>query len=223
METRSLIVPCPYCGVEKRIAYAINNWTKSEYTFWSDSRIESDEWCEPAHTQQCPSCKKFFTLPPTTELRKEDSPCDDTGLLPYQTLKIAIEKMSGHIHAEEWARLEAWWAFNSKYQDIDDIPWEEQVCQRANMQWLADYYSNRNSRFSYLLFELNRLLGNKKECKKMIANLTFEEYLKEREEKNRERGFISTIDEKFARTMYKSKIDDLKFALSQPLRIYRKN
>lgn len=110
---------------------------------WSDGRIESTEWCEPARTQQCSSCKHFFALPPKSSLKIEDVLCEETGSLPYQTLKQAIMKLSGDDVAESNARLETWWAFNKLYQDVvdDDIPVEEKNFNRSNMQWLLDYYS----------------------------------------------------------------------------------
>ena len=175
MDTVTLIIKCPHCGAEKKVASSKERWYNLPYTFWSDSRIESDEFCEPEHTQLCPTCGKFFCRIATNALQSIDEPCDETGNLPLETLKRAIEEFSGDERAEEWARLEAWWAFNSMYKNTDEIPEEEQAYNRANMEWLAAYYTSHVTRFSHLLFELNRLLGNRDVCQKMIDALTYEE------------------------------------------------
>ena len=62
MDTVTLIVKCPHCGAEKKVASSKEKWYNLHYTFWSDSRIESDEFCEPGHTQQCPACGKFMPI-----------------------------------------------------------------------------------------------------------------------------------------------------------------
>lgn len=224
MERKTYIVECPHCGANKKVAFFPTPWYRTDdYSFWSDSRIESDKWCEPAYTQQCPTCGKFFTLPPKGTLQQQDQPCDDTGLLPYQTLKIAIEELTGDEHGEPLARLEAWWAFNTLYDDATIAPEKEQAYNRANMEWLAAYYTSRVNRFSHLLFELNRLLGNNDVCQKMIDTLTYEEYLRQREEKNKEKGIVSKLDDQTVREMYDSLIKELKSAMDQPLKIYKKN
>ena len=125
--TSTYLVACPHCVTAKRVAFSTIPWSKTESIMWSDGRIESTEWCEPARTQQCPSCKHFFALPPKQSLKVEDVPCEDSGSLPYQTLKQAIAELSGDDVAESNARLEAWWAYNELYQDVtdDDIPVEE--------------------------------------------------------------------------------------------------
>lgn len=223
MDTKTYIVKCPHCGAEKRVAYSPNSWTESVYTFWSDSRIESDEWCEPAHTQQCPACGKFFCIPPIKTLQSSDEPSNETGSLPLVTLKQAIEELSVDERAEEWARLEAWWAFNSMYQQSDNIPEDELAFNKSNMQWLVDFYNTRMTRFSHLLFELNRLLGRRDVCQKMIDDLTYEEYVKQREEKNKEKGIVSQLSEKLVCELYDSLIEELKLALKQPLKTYQKS
>ena len=143
--------------------------------------------------------------------------------MPLESLKKAIEELSGDERAEEWARLEAWWAYNSMYANSDFIPEEEKAYNRTNMQWLVDYYTKNTQRFSHLLFELNRLLGNLDVCRKMIDALTYEEYVRQREEKNKERGFVSQLDEKYVRERYDSLIKELKFAMEQPLKTFIKS
>lgn len=223
MDTITLIVKCPHCGAEKKVASSKERWYNLHYTFWSDSRIESDEFCEPGHTQQCSECGKFFCIPPIKTLPSSEDPCNETGTLPLQSLKKAIEELSGDERAEEWARLEAWWAYNSMYANSDFIPEEEKAYNRTNMQWLVDYYTKNTQRFSHLLFELNRLLGNLDVCRKMIDALTYEEYARQREEKNKERGFVSQLDEKYVRERYDSLIKELKFAMEQPLKPFIKS
>lgn len=138
-------------------------------------------------------------------------------------MKIAIEELSGDEHAEEWARLEAWWSFNSKYQHTNNIPADELAFQKSNMQWLVDFYNTRTTRFSHLLFELNRLLGKRDVCQRMIDALTYEEYARQREAKNKEKGIVSTLDEKLVHELYDMLINELTFALKQPLKTYLKS
>lgn len=223
MDTITLVVKCPHCGAEKKVASSKERWYNLHYTFWSDSRIESDEFYEPGHTQQCSACGKFFCIPPIKTLPSSEDPCNETGTLPLESLKKAIEELSGDERAEEWARLEAWWAYNSMYANSDFIPEEEKAYNRTNMQWLVDYYTKNTQRFSHLLFELNRLLGNLDVCRKMIDALTYEEYVRQREEKNKERGFVSQLDEKYVRERYDSLIKELKFAMEQPLKTFIKS
>lgn len=94
--TSTYLVVCPHCGEVKRVAFSTVRWNDVTYVFWSDGRIESEEWCEPAYIQQCPVCKYFFPLPPRNSLPVEKAPCDDTGFLPYQTLKQAVEELAGN-------------------------------------------------------------------------------------------------------------------------------
>ena len=222
MDTVTLIVKCPHCGAEKKVASSKEKWYNLHYSFWSDSRIESVEFCEPGHTQQCPACGKFFCIPPIKTLQSSDEPCNETGSLPLVTLKQAIEELSGDERAEEWARLEAWWAYNHMYQDAD-APENERIYMRDNMQWLVNFYTKNTTRFSHLLFELNRLLGNLDECQKMIDALTYEEFVKQREAKNKEKGIVSQLDEQTVRERYDSLIKELKFAMEQPLKPYIKS
>lgn len=213
------IVTCPHCGALKIIAFSTIPWTKAESIMWSDGRIESTEWCEPAWTQQCPSCNHFFALPPKQSLKIEDVPCIDTGFLPYQTLKQAITELTGDDITESNARLEAWWAFNKLYQDVldDDIPVEEKDFNRSNMQWLLCYYSNKTLSPYSLVFELHRLSGNIDEYKKLLDEMTYERFVEWRTKRNQERGIESSLDEQQLKCMYSKFIEEKKDALSKPL------
>ena len=92
------------------------------------------------------------------------TPCDDTGHLPLQTHKQAIAELSGNDEDVVSTRMEAWWAYNRMYKDVDeaDIPVEDREFNRSNMQWLLDYYNRTEPGFQYLTFELLRLLGYEK-------------------------------------------------------------
>ena len=189
---------------------------------WSDGHIESTEWCEPALTQQCPSCKHFFALPPKHSLKVEDVPCEDTGSLPYQTLKQAITELAGDDVAESNARLEAWWAYNKLYQDVldDDIPVEEKDFNYSNMQWLLSFYSKKPLSPYSLVFELHRLSGNIDENKKLLDEMTYERFVEWRAERNQKKGIDSSLDEQQLKRMYSKFIEEKKDALSMPLRPY---
>lgn len=220
--TSTYIVICPHCGALKRIAFGKIPLSKADSTLWSDGRIESSEWCEPAWTQQCPSCKHFFTLPPKQSLIVEDVPCEDTGSLPYQTLKHAIIELSGDDIAESNARLEAWWAYNELYQDIvdDNIPAEEKDFNRSNMQWLLGYYSNKTLSPYSLVFELHRLLGNIEVYKKLLGEMTYERFVEWRAERKQKKGIKSSLDEQQLRRMYSKFVEEKKNALSMSLKPY---
>lgn len=222
MDTNTFIVKCPHCKATKKIGFSVNTASLGNYEFWSDSRIEGGGWIEPAYTQQCPVCGKFYTLPPRNTLKTKKEECKETGFLSYPLLKSAVREFAGDEIPEARARLEAWWAFNSLYNEPSDAPIEEQEYNRANMQWLIDYHTPRATRFSHLLFELNRLMGNKEVCEQMIEDLTFEEYVRQRNERHKERGFISKLDDQWVRDMYDSEIKELKFAMEQPLKTYIK-
>ena len=164
------ILTCPHCGATKLIAYSKTSWTIDNSVLWS-----SDEWCEPGRTQQCPACKKFFTLS-QTERQDSQTPCEDTGQLSYSELKQAIVELHGDDNLEETPRLEAWWAYNRMYKDVDeaDIPVEDRDFNRSNMQWLLDYYKRTDSDFQYMTFELLRLLGllrYEKEYRQRLADI----------------------------------------------------
>ena len=216
------IVTCPHCGALKIIAFSTISWTKAESIMWSDGRIESTEWCEPAWTQQCPSCNHFFALPPKQSLKIEDVPCIDTGFLPYQTLKQAITELTGDDIAESNARLEAWWAFNKLYQDVvdDEIPVEEKDFNRSNMHCLLRYYSKKPIAPYSLVFELHRLLGNIEEYKKLVDEMTYERFVEWRTKRNLERGIESSLDETQLKRMYARLVKDKESALNKPLKPY---
>ena len=216
----SKLLVCPHCGAKKRVGKSSTSWIKLPYTFWSDGRIDCEGWFEPAHTQQCPECGKFFVLSKKTVLQDEDVPCLETGQLSYPILKKAIEELSGDDFAEEWARLEFFWTYNRRYQNSEDIPEVETAYNRANMQWLIDYYSTHNTRFSHILFELNRLMENREVCEQMIETLTYEEYVRQRKERYKEKGIESTLSEDSIRDLYNSQIEQLKFALTQPAKAF---
>lgn len=219
METLTYLLLCPHCGAVKRVAFSKVSLSKAETIIWSDGRVESPDWCEPARTQQCPSCKHFFALPPKHSLKVEDVPCEDTGFLPYQTLKEAITELSCDDIAESNARMEAWWAYNELYKDVVDdyIPVEEKDFNRSNMQWLLDYYSKRPLSPYSLVFELYRLLGNIEEYNKLLGEMTYEKFVDWRTKRNQERGIESSLDEQQLKCMYSKFIEEKKDALSKPL------
>jgi hypothetical protein len=218
----TFLVTCPHCGALKRIAFSTIPWSKAESIMWSDGHIESTEWCEPALIQQCPSCKHFFALPPKHSLKVEDVPCENTGSLPYQTLKQAITELAGDDVAESNTRLEAWWAYNKLYQDVldDDIPVEEKDFNRSNMQWLLDYYSKEPFSPYSLIFELHRLLGNIEEYKKLLGEMTYERFVEWRAKRNQKKGIDSSLDEQQLRRMYSKLIEEKKDALDKLLKPY---
>ena len=222
MKINTYLVPCPHCGAIKKVAYSTIPWSKTESIMWSDGHIESTEWCDPALTQQCPSCKHFFTLPPKHSLKVENLPCEDTGLLPYQTLKQAITELAGDDIAESNARLEAWWAYNKLYQDVldDDIPIEEKDFNRSNMQWLLGYYSKKPIAPYSLVFELHRLLGNSDEYKKLLGEMTYERFVEWRTKRNQKRGIESSLNETQLKRMYARLVKDKESALNKPLKPY---
>lgn len=216
METNTFIVKCPHCGTEKKVTFSAHLLPDTKYAYWSDGRVESDGWIETIRTQQCPSCGKFYTFSPATNLRKDSDPCDDNGQLSYETLKQAIVELSGDDYAESWARLEAWRAYNAAYKDIDDIPADEQTFNRDNMLWLRDYFSTNAPWFSLLVFELNRLLGNKEICMQMLEAFTFEAFIAKTEARDLEKGIRRTYDIETMRARYDSQIKALRYALVQP-------
>ena len=223
METNTFVLKCPHCGANKEVGFSTDTWTNVPYYFWSDSRIESSRWFDPAYTQQCPVCGKFFTLPRRNTLKVIEKECYETGLLPLQTLKQAVAELAGDEIAEPRARLEAWWAFNTQYKDTDDIPAEELAYYKDNMQWLIDFHTPRATRFSHLLFELHRLLGHKDVCEQMIESLTYDEYVRQRKIYCKENKVKFYDDEETLKRRYEKEMKDLKFALTQPLRPYIKD
>lgn len=218
MEVDTYILVCPDCGAKKEVAFSPKITPDSPYEFWSDSRIECKDWLEVAHTQLCPSCGRYFSLPQISTLQKGSAVCRENGRLSYHQLKEAIVQLAGDEIAEPWARLEAWWSFNTLYKDGDAIPDDEELFNRSNMEWLVIFHTPRTKRFSHLLFELNRLLGNSDVCADMISHLTYEEYKRQREERNREKGITSKLGEDVLHDMYVSQIEYLEHALAQPLK-----
>lgn len=223
METNTFVLKCPHCGAKKEVGFSTDTWTKVPYYFWSDSRIESIRWYDPAYTQQCPECGKFFTLPRRNTMKVVEKECYETVFLSLQTLKQAINELAGNEFAEPRARLEAWWAFNMQYKDTDDIPAEERAYYRANIQWLIDFHTPRVTRFSHLLFELNRLLGHKDVCEQMIAFLTYDEYVRLRKIYCKENKMKFYDDEETLKWRYETEMKELQYALTQPLRPYIKD
>ena len=217
------ILTCPHCGATKLIAYSKTSWTIDNSVLWSDGRIESDEWCEPGRTQQCPACKKFFTLS-QTERQDLPIPCEDTGQLSYSELKQAIVELHGDDKREETPRLEAWWAYNRMYKDVDetDIPVEDRDFNRSNMQWLLDYYNRTEPGFQYLTFELLRLLGYEKEYWQKLADMTYEKFAEWYCERRKKRVMDTSPNEEWVRKRYADRLEELTEALGKPLRPYPK-
>ncbi len=218
MEVDTYILVCPVCGAKKEVAFSSKITPDSPYEFWSDSRIECKNWLEVAHTQLCSSCGRYFSLPQISTLQKGSAVCRENGRLTYHQLKEAIVQLAGDEFAEPWARLEAWWSFNALYKDANAITEDEVLFNRSNMEWLVNFHTPRTKRFSHLLFELNRLLGNNDVCADMISRLTYEEYKRQREERNREKGITSKLGEDILHDMYVSQIEYLEHALAQPLK-----
>lgn len=222
-KTSTYLVTCPHCGVVKRVAFCPTPWSEVESVMWSDGSVDSSEWCEPSWTQQCKSCDKFFQLPPKTTLKVEDTPCEDTGLLSYQSLKHAIKELEGDETAEANARLEAWWSYNRLHRDNDMIALsdEELLFNRSNMQWLLDYFSKQSISPYSLVFELLRLLGNFEEYRKLLDEMTFDRYIELRNVRNEKHGIKSTLEEPQLKRLYSKFIKEKKRALSMPLEIYQ--
>lgn len=216
METKSYILKCPHCGTEKKVTFSAQLLPDTEYTYWSDGRVECDGWLETIRTHQCPSCGKFYAFSPATNLREVNDPCDNNGQLSYDTLKQAIAELSGDDYAESWARLEAWRAYNALYKDSDDIPADEQTFNRDNMLWLRDYFSTNAPWFSLLVFELNRLLGFRETCQQMLEDFTFEAFMAKTEARDSEKGIHRTYDIETMRARYDSQIKALRYAFTQP-------
>lgn len=223
METNTFVLKCPHCGAKKEVGFSTDTWINVEYKFWSDSRIESSRWYNPAYTQQCPACGKFFTLPRRDSLKVNEKECFETGFLPLQTLKQAIVELAGDDIAEPRARLEAWWAFNAKYKDTNNIPADELAYYRANMQWLVEFHTLRATRFSHLLFELHRLLGHRDVCEKMIKSLTYDVFVRQRKRYYKENNIKFYNDEKLLKLRYETEMKALNYALTLPLKPYIKS
>ena len=222
METKTYILKCPHCGTEKKVTFSAHLLPDSDYTYWSDGRVECDGWKDTIRTHQCPSCRKFYAFSSATNLREDNEPCDDNGQLPYETLKLAIAELSGDDYAESWARLEAWRAYNTLYKDTD-APADGQAFNRSNMVWLKDYFTASTPWFSLLVFELNRLLGNKETCRQMLEDFTFEAFMAKTEARDSEKGIRRTQDLETMRSRYAEQKADLEYALTLPLKPYIEN
>lgn len=222
MDTKTYIMPCPHCGYERRVIFCKDLWSETPFTFWSDGRIESDDWFEPTFTQQCPKCGKFFTREPQGTLTIVDEPCTDRAILSYQQLKTAINELTDDLRSEEWARSEAWEAFNAYYRDVEDIPEDEQEFNRNNMQWLLDFYKSLSPRrFTETEFELNRLLGNRDACERMLKT-TCEEYIQQQKEFRKLRGRPWYDDKEMWTRRYNKIMEELKDSLDLPLKPYKR-
>lgn len=222
MDTKTYIIPCPHCGYERRVSFCQNLWTKTNYVFWSDGRIDSDDWYEPMRTQQCPKCGKFFTRDPQGRLTMVDEPCTDRAILSYPQLRVAIKELAGNPYSEEWARSEAWEAFNAFYQNVDNIPKEEQEFNRNNMQWLLGFYKSLSPwRFTDTEFELNRLLGHRDACERMLE-ITCEEYIQQKKEFRIRRGLPWYDDKEMWTRRYNNLMEELKASLDLPLKPYKR-
>ena len=220
------LVVCPHCGAVKRVAFSTIPWHKVNYTLWSDSRIESDEWCEAAWTQQCPACKHFFSLP---HMQVEETQCEDTGALPYQTLKQAIVELSGSGVGEKNARMEAWWAYNKQYGDMDDpcIPDEEKEFNSSNMQWLVDYYIQEHPCQYSLVFELLRLLGKIYDYNQPLNYRSYDRFVEWKRARYKKHGSESLMSESLLseeslKRSYKDFVNDKKDALQRPPRPFKR-
>lgn len=222
MDTKTYIMPCPHCGYKRRVIFCKDFGSKAPLIFWSDGRIESDDWFEPTFTQQCPKCGKFFTREPQGTLKIVDEPCTDRAILSYPQLKAAIQELKGDPYSEQWARSECWSAFNVFYQDTDEIPEDEQEFNRNNMQWLLDFYlSNSPIGLSSTEFELYRLLGNRDACERMLET-TCEEYIQQQKEFRKLRGRPWYDDKEMWTYRYNKLMEELKDSLDLPLKPYKR-
>lgn len=216
-------ITCPHCGATKLIAYSKSSWTIDNSVLWSDGRIESDEWCEAGRTQQCLVCKKFFTLS-QTESQDSPIPCEDTGQLSYSELKQAIVELHGDDKLEKTPRLEAWWAYNRMYKNVDeaDIPVGDREFNHSNMQRLLDYYNRTDPGFQSLTFELLRLLGYEEEYRQKLADMTYEKFAEWYCRRFKKRGIDYTSDVELLKRRYNSRVEEFTEVLDKPLRPYAK-
>ena len=77
----------------------------------------------------------------------------------------------------------------------------------------------------HLLFELNRLLGNKDICEEMINALSYEEFIKQRKQyrKDNIKDDIEGLDETLLKRRYEDLVNELEYALKQPLKTFVKS
>lgn len=221
-DTATYRVTCPHCGASKLIVRSKESWPKCKYVFWSDGRIESDEWIEPARVLQCSSCGQFFLTPKKEELEEVQTPCEDTGKLPLQVLKQAVAELSHNEKESECVRMEALWAYNTMYKDVneDEIPTDDKGFNRSNMQWLLNYYNQTEPDFQYITFELLRLLGYEKEYRQRLSDMTYEKFAEWYCERRRKRGLDISKDDDMVRRRYNGRIKELTEALGKPLKPY---
>lgn len=220
--TETRIIKCPHCGHKRRVLFFKDFWSKEGLTFWSDDHMEANDWFEPTFTQQCPKCGKFFTRKPQGRLTIVNKPCAEKAILSYPQLKAAVKELRGVPYSEQWASSEFWNAFNAFYKDTDEIPEEEQEFNRSNMQWLLDFYQSCSPlRLSSTEFELNRLLGNRDACER-ILEITLEEYIQQQKEFRKLRGRPWYDDKEMWTRRYNKLMDELKASLDLPLRPYKR-
>lgn len=221
-DTTTYQITCPFCGATKLVVESNTPWYKTDAVLWSDGRVEYSDWCEPAKTQQCPSCKHFFVLPCMNERKKVLVHCDDTGNLPLESLKKAIVELSGNDDEAMCSRAETWQTYNAMYRDVpeEDIPAEDREFNRSNMQCLLDYYRKETPNYSFITFELLRLLGYEDEYRKLLADMTFENYHQWRCERYKKRGVDYVPDEEISRLQYSRCVKDYSDALLLPLKPY---
>lgn len=215
--TLSYIVACPHCGITKRVAFASTPYYNHLYRIWSDGRLDIPGWREPAWTQQCPSCERFFILPPKSTLQVDNTPCDDTGELPFSTLKQAVAELSGDEPAEMRARLDAWWAYNELYKDVpdEDIPSEDSEYNWVNMQYLLNYYLKQETRPYTLIFELMRLLNQTDEYQRLLDSITFEVFVAWRQSRHQRSDVTTVYNEEVDRRLYMRFVEEKKRALGK--------
>lgn len=213
---------CPHCGASRLIAFSKDVWPKVDHVFWSDGRIDSAEWFEPARILQCPSCKRFFRFTKDVDNQEVQTPCDYTLRLPYQTLKQAIVELSGNDKDESVARMEAWWAYNKLSMNTADevIPAAEREFNQSNMQWLLNYYEKTEWEFYILRFELLRLLGRDDEYRQLLAGMTYERYAEWYLARHEKMGLTNHTEEKDLREKYTRRVEGLTAALDKPRRPY---
>jgi hypothetical protein len=221
--TSTYLLTCPHCGATKLVASSDNPWYKDDNAIlWSDGRIDSAIWLDPARVQQCPSCNHFYIRPSTSSLRKVAEPCEDTGHLPFHTLKQAITELRSNKKEEKDAREETWWAYNILYKDVEenDIPDDDIEFNRTNMQWLLDYYVEEEPGFFCLKFELLRLLGYKKEYRELLSDMTYERFAQWRRERYEKKGLQYILEDEILKKRYLHRVQEYTAALDLPLKPY---
>ena len=227
MNTKVYTLTCPHCGESYPVEVFDFKWHEADYKFWSTGWVEGDEWYAPSYVQCCPKCNHFYATPRVDGIKLSEMPWRKENKLSYTQLKRAHRELADGDEQEANVRLEMFWAYyeHDWFQDyptgkpsISDI-----ASHKANMVWLICHYSDQTTSFSHLIFELNRLLGNKDECEKMIKDLTYDKYVVQIETRDKERGLKTHLSERTVRSMYEQLIEELKYALTQPALPYVKN